>query len=240
MIPNAEDAQRRAFQRRGRALSQNSSENGGNDNRSPRYRPTDGEHRNENSFMRDASSQSLGNPSFQAVRRSGSRSEDDEFEEFHRSFTTGSSPLEMLAGSNHASPDLFTSSTSQRVQPRQQTPDEVEDPTILQARESMMARTGDRHARGKLPEPREGKFQPPHSSPVEPRIPQPRGSKRYVKQKHRVPDVIEGMVSAAQATRMEDDKHVVVCAGCQLPLVVRKDALLVRCQVCQNISPVAS
>jgi len=113
-----------------------------------------------------------------------------------------------------------------------------EDPIENQARRSMQARTGDRHARGRLPEPREGRFLPPDSSTVEPQMPPPKSSKRFMKQKARAPDLISG--GYARSERIRDDEHYVLCEKCDQSLVVRKVAIMVRCKTCGQVSPASS
>ena len=275
MIPSAEDAQRRAFQQRNRALSHAAATGYGEATATPAAvgSPT-------TMMMRDGSSQSIGNGIYNSSHNRPSAAaldshQDHEFEEFHRSF--GSNPLEMMinnssSNSNNGINVATTSSEAATPQhhlrlsvelQQQQQPLAIsasgEDPAVAQARRSMLARTGDRHARGKLPEASEGNFQPPHSAPEEPKIPPPKGSKRFVKQKERIPDILTGTLllpaetenqdnsnnnndngGKKKASRVKDDDHVVTCGKCQKRLVVKKAAVLVRCEVCQAISSASS
>ena len=115
-----------------------------------------------------------------------------------------------------------------------------EDPTLAQARRSMMARSGDRHARGKLPGPNEGRFIRPDSVPSEPQIPPPRSSKRYIRHKLRPPDILEGASRTGNKHTLKDSEHVVKCGVCSRELVVEKTAVIVRCSACSKVSPASS
>lgn len=201
---------------------------------------------------------------------------DDEFENFHRSFTVGANPLDTLASraaygpsfpdsnsgqdptnapapSADAAPQVAPQGVSeeqhqQPQQPQSSSPptpppppsQDKEDPTVVQARRSMMARTGDRHARGKLPEPIDGRFLPPDCPPLEPQMPAPRSSKRYMDDKKRSPDVFEGSVREEDSSPLEDEEHMVSCRGCNLDVIVRKAAVVVRCKNCGKVNPASS
>jgi hypothetical protein len=182
--------------------------------------------------------------------------EDNEFESFHRSFTIGANLLDSLAnrpGSFGGSPaeengglesmtPLTSSGGPGGMGPQETFSSELsqlhEDPTVVQARKSMMARTGDRHARGKLPEPKEGRFLSPDALPVEPLIPTTRSSKRYIKERRRLPDVVEGQSENGAA--MQEDEHVVICRRCQTDLRVKKAAFAVLCKSCGELNPASS
>lgn len=115
-----------------------------------------------------------------------------------------------------------------------------EDPTVVQARRSMMRRTGDRHARGKLPEPREGRFLPPDCLPLEPQVPAPRSSKRYTMKKRRPPDVVEGKERHDDKKPLEEDEHLVHCHRCDLDIIAMKASVVVRCKSCNKVNPTSS
>lgn len=195
---------------------------------------------------------------------------DDEFESFHRSFTVGTNALDSMAPratpgpfpdpGNGQDPTTTTVATTpaspepvnpaglgpqeqhQPPQPSSSPPPSQlkEDPTVVQARKSMLARTGDRHARGKLPEPKEGRFLPPDCLPTEPQLPAPRSSKRYMKHKSRSPDVFEGCQYSEDSKALEDDEHVIACRSCNLDVVVKKAAVVVLCESCGKINPASS
>jgi hypothetical protein len=141
------------------------------------------------------------------------------------------SPRHSLGGPSGMGPqETFTSELEQLN----------EDPTIVQARKSMLARTGDRHARGKLPGPKEGRFLSPDALPVEPLIPNTRSSKRYTKERRRLPDVVDGVSQTESGAALKDDEHVVICRRCQTDLLVKKAAFAVRCKACGEVNPASS
>lgn len=115
-----------------------------------------------------------------------------------------------------------------------------EDPTIVQARNSMMARAG-RHGRRTLPQPKEGKCRPPRSSTIEPTMPPPQRSRRFIDPKHkRVLDLVLGVRDSSGSSPINDDEHIVACEECQLKLVAKKSAILVQCEACHAINTASS
>lgn len=195
---------------------------------------------------------------------------DEEFETFHRSFTIGTSTMDTLGartpyvpppdpnnGADSATPTAtpppplspavlgpedphrLEDQETPEKEPSQPSPDK-EDPTVVQARRSMMRRTGDRHARGKLPEPREGRFLPPDCLPLEPLIPAPRSSKRYTRKKRRPPDVVEGKECHDDMKPLEEDEHLVHCHRCDLDIIAMKASVVVRCKSCNKVNPTSS
>jgi hypothetical protein len=190
---------------------------------------------------------------------------DAEFESFHRSFAiigpnqldsrasitpylhllnSGDGPGSMISiaapVAGEANQTGGSSQEQEQLSSSSPPPSQPEDPTIVQARRSMMRRTGDRHARGKLPESKEGRYLPPDCLPLDPRIPAPRSSKRYMKHKKRSPDVFEGSARSDDVKSLKDDEHIVSCRGCNLNVVVRKAAVLVRCKNCDRVTPASS
>jgi hypothetical protein len=188
--------------------------------------------------------------------------DDNEFENFHRSFTIGANLLDSLG----TRPGSFVGAAAETTNGEPMTPlpssqrhsiggpsgmgpqetfaSELEqlseDPTIVQARKSMLARTGDRHARGKLPVPKEGRFLSPDALPVEPQIPNTRSSKRYIKYRRRFPDVVDGVSQTESGASLKDDEHAVICRRCQTDLLVKKAAFAVRCKACGEVNPASS
>ena len=111
-----------------------------------------------------------------------------------------------------------------------------EDITVVQARQSMMARSGDRHARGKLPGPTEGRLMQPDSLAADPQLPPPRSSKRHLGQKIRPPDIMNGE-EHTNIYAANDNEHFVTCPSCDRTLRVEKAAIVVRCKSCSKVSP---
>ncbi|CAB9507872.1 expressed unknown protein [Seminavis robusta] len=180
--------------------------------------------------------------------------DDVAFESFHRSFTIGGNVLDNLGTTPRSGDGPFPSVAPTETQdqaPSPMTPSPVpppvipeaqlsqlhEDPTVVQARKSMMARTGDRHARGKLPGPTEGRFVAPDRGSAEPQIPTPRSSKRYTRKKQRLPDFVVGYLRTDTPAPLKSSEHVITCRRCDKSLGALKASVAIRCKACGEVNP---